>query len=180
MELQPTPVSRHYTVKIAHQPPFDPDVEVLAPILRLHRDAKGLPHVYPGNRLCLYEPGEWKSNMLLASTVLPWAIEWLYYYEIWLAIGEWTGGGDWPGVQSSAPLAAGSSHGNAQSATAESLEGVRQPLDSRPASGDHERLSQVSGIRQNGTRAARFVHIRQSSPKATGCRVARTGNKTHD
>lgn len=123
VELHPTPVSRRYTVKITHQPPFDPDVEVLAPALRLHPDAKGLPHVYPGNRLCLYEPGEWKSNMPLANTVLPWTTEWLYYYEIWLATGEWTGGGDWPGVHGNGPLSAGSSsHDSAQSDAAESPE----------------------------------------------------------
>jgi hypothetical protein len=125
VELQPTPVSRRYTVRITHRPPFDPDVDVLAPPLRLHPGAKGLPHVYPGHRLCLYEPGEWKSNMPIANTVLPWTTEWLYYYEIWLVTGEWTGGGDWPGVHGSGPLALGSSHDSAQSAAAESPGSVR-------------------------------------------------------
>jgi hypothetical protein len=39
--------------------------------------------------------------MSIADTVLPWTTEWLYHYEIWLITGEWTGGGDWPGVHSS-------------------------------------------------------------------------------
>jgi hypothetical protein len=101
VELRPTPVSRCYTVKITQRPPFDPDVRVLAPVLRLHPSARGLPHVYPGDQLCLYQPGEWQSNMSIADTVLPWTTEWLYHYEIWLITGEWTGGGDWPGVHSS-------------------------------------------------------------------------------
>jgi hypothetical protein len=113
VELQPTPVSRRYTVRITHQPPFAPDVEVLAPRLRLHPGATGLPHVYPGDRLCLHEPGEWRPNMPIANTVLPWTTEWLYYYEIWLVTGEWTGGGDWPRVHGSRPQAAGSSHDSA-------------------------------------------------------------------
>lgn len=100
VELQPTPLSRRYTVKITQRPPFDPDVEILAPALRLHPGAPGLPHVYPGDKLCLYEPGEWRSNKSIADTVLPWTAEWLYHYEIWLITGEWTGGGDWPGVHS--------------------------------------------------------------------------------
>jgi hypothetical protein len=34
--------------------------------------------------------------MFLADTILPWAVEWLAYYEIWLATGVWYGGGEWP------------------------------------------------------------------------------------
>jgi len=34
--------------------------------------------------------------MSIASTILPWASEWLFHYEIWRATGEWTGGGREP------------------------------------------------------------------------------------
>ena len=34
--------------------------------------------------------------MLIAETIVPWASEWLFYYEIWKGTGEWYGGGDWP------------------------------------------------------------------------------------
>lgn len=98
VDLQPTPVSRRYTVRITHRPPLDPVVEVIAPVLRLHPGAQGLPHVYTDGRLCLYEPGEWKADMPVASSILPWASEWLFHYEIWLVTGAWTGGGDWPSV----------------------------------------------------------------------------------
>lgn len=101
VNLPPTPASRRYTVKFTQQPPFVPDAEILAPALRLHPGAEGLPHVYPGDKLCLHQPGEWKSNMSIADTTLPWTSEWLYHYEIWIITGEWTGGGDWPGVHRS-------------------------------------------------------------------------------
>jgi len=31
--------------------------------------------------------------MLLADTIVPWLMSWLFFYEIWHAIGEWLGGG---------------------------------------------------------------------------------------
>ncbi len=32
----------------------------------------------------------------ISRTIIPWAIEWLYYYEIWCVTGEWQGGGAHP------------------------------------------------------------------------------------
>ena len=34
--------------------------------------------------------------MQLATTIVPWCSEWLFYYELWLATGEWLGGGVHP------------------------------------------------------------------------------------
>ena len=59
----------------------------------LRDDADYLPHTYPGNELCLFYPGEWQHDRFLAVTIVPWTAEWLLHYEIWLATGEWTGGG---------------------------------------------------------------------------------------
>ena len=47
------------------------------PALELRAGAHALPHVYHGDRLCLYYPGDWKHGMLLACTVVPWISEWL-------------------------------------------------------------------------------------------------------
>lgn len=33
------------------------------------------------------------GDIALGRTIVPWTIEWLFYYEIWLGIGEWCGGG---------------------------------------------------------------------------------------
>lgn len=48
-----------------------------------------------GSGLCLYDPDgrEWSTFNLIADTTIPWAMEWLYYYELWLYDGVWRGGG---------------------------------------------------------------------------------------
>ena len=81
---------------------------MIQPRLALHPDAHALPHVYPGDQLCLYYPGEWRHDMLLVATVLPWTAEWLIHYKVWLVTGQWTGGGHAacevrPGEESSQP-----------------------------------------------------------------------------
>jgi hypothetical protein len=65
------------------------------------RDGVKPPHLYPGDRLCLYRPGtgEWNRRMLLVETIVPWAAEWLLHYELWLATGEWFGGGEHPQIK---------------------------------------------------------------------------------
>lgn len=91
--VQPCPVSRKYTIRLAYRHSTRPCVTVTDPALELHPRASTLPHVYPGDQLCLYYPGEWNHSMLLAYTVVPWISEWLLHYELWLITGEWAGGG---------------------------------------------------------------------------------------
>ncbi len=62
-----------------------------------------VPHVYDRDhdpRPCLYYPNdrEWRSDKLLATTVLPWLLLWLAFYEVWLATGVWLGEGVQDGV----------------------------------------------------------------------------------
>jgi hypothetical protein len=89
--LQPTPVSPIYAVRLRYDGSY-PRVHVLDPKLDSGHQGR-LPHVYSGDELCLYTPGEWKSSMPLATTVIPWIAEWLLYYELWLATDGWSGGG---------------------------------------------------------------------------------------
>ena len=91
--LQPTVASRRYTVGLAYQHGQHPKVDVVEPKLEMRADAARLPHVYPGDHLCLYYGKEWHGDLLLAHTLLPWASEWLLHYELWLATGTWHGGG---------------------------------------------------------------------------------------
>ena len=46
-------------------------------------------------KICLYYPKykEWTKDMYISDTIIPWAIEWLYYYEYWRLTGKWLGGG---------------------------------------------------------------------------------------
>jgi hypothetical protein len=46
--------------------------------------------------VCLQTSDEFNSTCLSAVTIIPWTIEWLFFYETWLATGEWHGGGKHP------------------------------------------------------------------------------------
>jgi hypothetical protein len=94
--LQPTELSNVYTVEIAYTLAQRPDVRVLDPQLEVHPNRKRLPHVYPGNKLCLYTFGEWYPGLYIANTIVPWISLWLFFYEIWLLTGKWKGGGTHP------------------------------------------------------------------------------------
>ena len=96
--LQPTPLSKNYSVRIVYSLGMDgPEVTVLSPKL-VNRKGESIPHVYPGNKLCLYRPKkkEWTKEKLISKTIIPWTALWLYYYELWHTTGEWLGGGEHP------------------------------------------------------------------------------------
>lgn len=96
--LQPLAICNKYEVIISYKLNDHPKVRVLTPKLEAHQNGDPIPHVYPGNRLCLYLPGigEWHPTKMLSHTIIPWASLWLYYYEIWHATGTWKGGGVMP------------------------------------------------------------------------------------
>ncbi|SHG52729.1 hypothetical protein SAMN02745753_04078 [Marinomonas polaris DSM 16579] len=105
--LQPTALSRTYTVVIKYTLSHPPVCIIKAPDLSTLAKDKLIPHIYrnktgiKGTQLCLYLPvikqknkvSEWEPTMLLADTVLPWASVWLLYFEFWLSSGVWSGGG---------------------------------------------------------------------------------------
>lgn len=95
--LQPTDMSPVYQVQIMYRLGERPEVVVVSPQLR-DRPGQPIPHVYPGKRLCLYLPraNEWTPAMPIAKTIVPWACDWLYFYEIWHATGEWLADGVHP------------------------------------------------------------------------------------
>lgn len=95
--LNPTPLSNNYVVKLSYSLGESPKTYVVSPQLSIPTGER-LPHVYnqKNQRLCLYYPGEkskWNPLAYLAETIVPWASEWLFYYELWLSTGEWLGGG---------------------------------------------------------------------------------------
>jgi hypothetical protein len=95
--LRPTPLSEQYAVRISYRDRATPKTWVAHPNLR-KRDGEWPPHLYEGERLCLYLPQsrEWDSTKLIATTIVPWASEWLFYYELWHSCGKWLGGGVHP------------------------------------------------------------------------------------
>lgn len=97
--LQPTPLSAAYLIRIRYALGSHPETRVVLPTLRDISGGGGIPHTYPDGSLCLYRPsyGEWTSRRFIADTIVPWASLWLAHYELWLATGEWHGGGEHPG-----------------------------------------------------------------------------------
>jgi hypothetical protein len=94
-DIRPTARSVAYRVRIEYRADEPPRVYVLSPKLEPREEGGRLPHVYPGDRLCLYLPGagEWTPDMSLAHTIVPWISEWLFFYETWRVLGVWLGGG---------------------------------------------------------------------------------------
>ncbi len=100
-KIKPTPLSKEYTVVITYELWKSPKVWVIGDELE-RLDDSDFPHKYDVDsenkmaRICLYRYQEFTPYKLLADTIVPWTIEWLYYYELWLATGEWLGGGEHP------------------------------------------------------------------------------------
>ena len=97
-DLQPTKWSPKYKIKIIYKLKQHPKVSVISPKLLFAKGKGRLPHVYPGNKLCLFYPnkGEWGSDKFIADTIIPWTSLWLFYYEDWFYTGQWKGGGIHP------------------------------------------------------------------------------------
>ena len=90
--IQPTPMSLSYLVEIAWQPRKRAVVRVLDPEIE-DRAGKPPPHIFKGRDLCLHLHEEWTYTCPVSTTLVPWSSMWLFFYEIWLFTGEWTGGG---------------------------------------------------------------------------------------
>lgn len=96
VQLQPTPLSVAYTVRLEYRPGERPVVKVVDPPMQ-HVDDERLPHVFDGDELCLFYDEFDESKDLIAVVLIPWVAEWLYHYESWLLTdGEWHGGGFHP------------------------------------------------------------------------------------
>ena len=98
MDIIPTPNSYSYRIRIDYTIGSAPATYVIEPtILSKAEGSNSLPHVFDNEKqqLCLYygRIGEWTSSMFLAKKIVPWAAEWLFFYEIWVITGEWLGEG---------------------------------------------------------------------------------------
>jgi len=97
VKLRPDILSREYDIKIVHEIGKTVSVYVVNETLQIAKNRKKLPHVFDNKlqKICLYsaDGGRWDSTKSIASTIIPWASEWLYYYELWLIDGIWRGGG---------------------------------------------------------------------------------------
>ena len=97
-DIIPTPNSITYRIRIDYTINHSPNVYVIEPpVLKRPKDTDNLKHVFDTKkqRICLYYGpfGEWDSTMFLAQKIVPWAAEWLLFYELWVITGEWLGEG---------------------------------------------------------------------------------------
>ncbi len=96
--IKPTPLSREYKIKIVCKSGVRPKVMMIGEKI-LGIEKPDFPHHFeidPEKQMvvmCLHMPHEFDYSLSIAKTIIPWAQEWLYFYEIWLATGEWHGGG---------------------------------------------------------------------------------------
>lgn len=90
-KVKPTEYSREYTVKIQYDAISSPKVFVDDPIIEYNDDI----HMFPkDNTLCLYHPEtdnfHWNTKKHnIHNTIIPWALEWFVYYELYLISGKW-------------------------------------------------------------------------------------------
>ena len=90
--VQPAAASCTYRIRLEARPYEQAQIFVTEPALE--PDNEGLlPHVYENGALCLNRSAEWKPSQLFIDTSIPWALEWLYFYELWLADRIWRGDG---------------------------------------------------------------------------------------
>ena len=97
IKLQPTIISKPYGIKICLDKFLGVSVFVVNEKLEVAKNRKKLPHVYSHTeqKLCLYswKKRQWTKEKLISTTIIPWASEWLEFYELWLISGKWLGGG---------------------------------------------------------------------------------------
>jgi len=96
--IRPTPIHASYHARIEYRIPIKPKVWIEAPKLERRQEDQRIPHTYADDRPCLFKE-DFRSDMALARTVVPWLALWLVFYESWRITGEWQGGGLHPTPQ---------------------------------------------------------------------------------
>ena len=95
--IQPTPLNQSYLVRIECRPARVPQAWLLDPVLEARSPGENIPHTYGNERPCFFDPKtDWRPDLKIALTIIPWLSLWLFYYEVWRATGTWYGGGTHP------------------------------------------------------------------------------------
>ena len=101
-KVKPTKLSKEYTLTLKYNK-NKPEVYLINQGIMKEKNEQ-IPHCYIRSyknkdnefvKICLYYPKyqEWTKDMFISDTIIPWAIEWLFYYEKWRLTGKWLGGG---------------------------------------------------------------------------------------
>jgi hypothetical protein len=86
-----------YHIKIECVAGKEPKSTIIYPVIPPSRDI----HMYSDHSLCLSYDGDviWNARTELYRYTIPWIVEWIHYYEIYLS-----NGGKWEGPESMAHL----------------------------------------------------------------------------
>lgn len=90
-KVKPTDYSQEYSIKLVYDGLNAPRVYVIEPEIEYHDDI----HMFPKEKnLCLYhaETDDFHWNFKkhhVFETIIPWALEWFVYYELYLITGKW-------------------------------------------------------------------------------------------
>ena len=89
--------NKKYILKIIKEEGKIPETYILKEDLDLKRDER-IPHIYGEYlkrnktyiRICTFLPVEdWNNEKNISDTLIFWALEWIYYFEIWNVCGVW-------------------------------------------------------------------------------------------
>ncbi|KAA9331150.1 hypothetical protein [Adhaeribacter soli] len=88
--VQPSGCKDKYKVKIEYVTGFEPRSTILFPKIDPCKEI----HMYNDHSLCLHYPKDmpWNERIKVAYYTIPWVIEWVIFYELYLINGnEWKG-----------------------------------------------------------------------------------------
>ncbi|MGA3008509.1 MAG: hypothetical protein ABSE59_11530 [Opitutaceae bacterium] len=98
--IRPHVLCGTYDVELRYVESHFPAVLVKSPDIQALAGDRVLPHTYENvdglPSLCLWSKKDWNPSRPVASTLIPWTAEWLWFFEHWLVSGEWLGGGTHP------------------------------------------------------------------------------------
>lgn len=100
-EFRANDCSHRYSLEIIKDTGRPVEIWLSGDALRKCADLRTIPHIYDSNEakhkvmLCLSYK-DWKPSQAYTDTLIPWAMEWILYFEAWLYTDEWSGGGRHP------------------------------------------------------------------------------------
>jgi hypothetical protein len=96
--IRPWELACEYRFRIEYRLGHLPRTFIEEPKLERRRPDERIPHTYSDEEVCLFLPftHEWHPSKPLALTIVPWLMQWLAFYEVWLCTEEWHGEGEEP------------------------------------------------------------------------------------
>lgn len=88
--IRPEGSSNTYKIKIEHVVGREPKTTILEPLIK----PSSRIHMYPDHSLCLsyWKETKWSEKTKVYENTIPWLIEWIIYYELYLINGNvWEG-----------------------------------------------------------------------------------------